>query len=212
MKYSILLSTLGNRETLETCLNNFLHFVSTRNDTELVIGTSDPNLTPPKAKVLWYPQSESLRFYWKVAAEAATGEWVIIVADDTLLSKNFLERCDQLSGDNLVFQPSLLDPQGYVVCGEYWRSYTIAAVRRKLVAEYNLGTRMWCDTEWLAKIFNFHKTEYYFDTESFCYHYGYNIEGGIPCLIRKWDARPWIMEQRKKFKNRQIDVSQMFIK
>jgi glycosyltransferase involved in cell wall biosynthesis len=229
MKYSILLSTIGERETLRKCLNNFQSFLS-RPDIELVVATTNSDFKleglgrviyverPKKVRkrfFIWRRAARSPYFMWRQAADASEGDWVVIVADDLLLSKNFFDRADHVTRkETKVFQPCLLDPQGYVVCGEYFRSYTCAAVRRELVYDFNLTSDPYGDTEWLHSI---HKScnlrnsyEYFFDSESFCWHLGYPIEGGTDSVTYRWNVNKWIKRQRLKFGNRRIDTKENF--
>jgi hypothetical protein len=155
-------------------------------------------------------------FMWRQAADVAKGDYAVFVSDDTLLSKNFFERADQrISRETRVFQPSLLDPQGYVVCGEYFRSYTVSAVQRRLVYDFNLTSDLHDLTIWLDSIRKAcdpnDSTEYIFDSESFCWHLGYPIEGGVPPIISQWDPTSWIMSQRLRFGNRKIDTKNNFV-
>jgi hypothetical protein len=227
MKYSILLSTIGKRETLQKCINNFQSFLN-RQDVEFVVATANSDFKleglgrvihvekPKKKHSVWRRPARNLYFMWRQAADASHGDWVVVVADDLLLSRNFFERADHvIRKETKVFQPTLLDPQGYVVCGEYFRTYTCAAVRRELVYDFNLTTDIWGDTKWLHAI---HKScdlhnpyEYFFDSESFCWHLGYHIEGGVPPVIAQWDATSWIMDQRRRFGNRRIDIKGNFV-
>jgi len=236
MKYSILLSTIGKRATLERCVSNFQSFLA-RKDIELVVATTDPNLAlkgPGRvihvqkpiisyliltlAKTGRFSLKETLGrmyFMWRQAADNADGDWMVFVSDDTMLSKNIFNRADKMMNKaTKVFQPSLLDPQGYVVCGEYFRSYTISVVRRKLVYEFNLTSDLHALTAWLDEIRNScnknNPDEYIFDTESFCLHLGYPIDGGVPPVIAQWDVGSWIAAQRIKFGNRRIDIDENF--
>jgi hypothetical protein len=238
MKYSILLSTIGKRGTLQKSVSNFQSFL-TRNDIEFIIATTNPDfkLKGPgkvirmkkpntayfmlraaknKRSILLKQATDRMFFMWRKAADTAKGEWMVFVADDTLLSKNFFDRADQMvRSETRVFQPSLLDPQGYIVCGEYFRSYTVSAVRRRLVYEFNLTPDLHGLTRWLDAIrqacdpSNPH--EYIFDSESFCWHLGYPIEGGVPPVIAQWDSTSWIASQRVRFGNRRIDLNENFV-
>ena len=237
MKYSILLSTIGKRETLQKCIVNFQSFL-TRKDIEFIVATTNPGfrlkgqgrviqIKKPNLAYFLLKAAKNRRFIlnhvvgrmffmWRQAADTAKGDWLVFVADDTLLSRNFFDRADQMiSRETRVFQPSLLDPQGYVVCGEYFRSYSVSAVQRKLVYEFNLTSDLHGLTTWLDDI---RKTcdpsnpnEYIFDSESFCWHLGYPIEGGIPPVISQWDTTDWILSQRSRFGNRRIDVKNNFV-
>ena len=236
MKYSILLSTLGKRDTLQKSISNFQSFL-TRNDIEFVVTTTNPkfNLEGPgqvlyleKPKITYFilraaktrhamlKQITSRMFFmWRQAADIARGEWAVFVSDDTLLSKNFFDRVDRLAKkETRVFQPSLLDPEGYVVCGEYFRSYSISAVQRKLVYDFNLTSDLHGLTIWLDNIHNAcnpnNPNEYIFDSESFCWHLGYPIAGGVPPIISQWDTTTWLTNQRTRFGNRIVDTKQSF--
>jgi hypothetical protein len=215
ISYSIVLSTLGNRSTLPNCLTNFNSFIESRNDIELIVATSNPDFNPTvkRGKVIHVNWNKpEMYFMWRHGADNSTGDWVVMMGDDSLLSRNFFDRCDRLSKpDTLIFQPTLLDPQGYVVCGEYFRSYDMAAVRRSAVSEYNLGTEPDCLTKFVDSIWHARPERFIFDTGSFLYHYGYEIEGGIPPVIAKWDAATWIKQQREKFNYRRINVKDTFI-
>jgi len=238
MKYSILLSTIGERETLQKSISNFQSFL-TRNDIELIVATTNPefrlegqgkviHLKKPntvyfmlravknKRSILLRQATDRMFFMWRKAADTAKGEWMVFVADDTLLSKNFFDRADQMvRSETRVFQPSLLDPQGYIVCGEYFRSYTISAVRRRLVYEFNLTPDLHGLTLWLDAVRKAcdpgNPNEYIFDSESFCWHLGYPIEGGVPPVIAQWDSTSWIASQRLRFGNRRIDINENFV-
>ena len=237
MKYSILLSTIGKRETLQKSINNFQSFL-TRKDIEFIIATTNPNfkleglgrvIHVKKPNIAYFllraaktkrpvrkEVTDRMFFMWRQAADIAKGEWMIFVSDDTLLSKNFFDRADQMvRNETRVFQPSLLDPQGYVVCGEYFRSYTISAARRNLVYEFNLTSDLHSLTAWLHNIRKAcdprNPNEYIFDSKSFCWHLGYPIEGGVPPVIAQWDAARWIANQRLRFGNRRIDLKENFV-
>jgi len=236
MKYSILLSTLGKRETLQKSINNFQSFL-TREDIEFIIATTNhdfkleglgrvihvrrPNIVSfllRAARTRRFIQNQHtgrMFFMWRQAADTAKGEWMVLVADDTLLSKNFFDRADEMiTKETRVFQPSLLDPQGYVVCGEYFRSYTVAAVKRSLVYEFNLTSDLHGLTAWLDQIRKgcdpSNPNEYIFDSKSFCWHLGYPIEGGVAPVISQWDVTEWIASQRLRFGNRRIDLEENF--
>jgi len=236
MKYSILLSTIGQRDTLQKCIRNFQSFL-TRADIEFIVITTNPQfrLTGPgqviyvkKPRIAYFilraartrhamlKQITSRMFFmWRQAADIARGEWAVFVSDDTLLSKNFFDRVDRLAKkETRVFQPSLLDPEGYVVCGEYFRSYSISAVQRKLVYDFNLTSDLHGLTIWLDNIHNAcnpnNPNEYIFDSESFCWHLGYPIAGGVPPIISQWDTTTWLTNQRTRFGNRIVDTKQSF--
>jgi len=237
MKYSILLSTIGKRETLHRSINNFQSFLK-RKDIEFIVATTDPEfklegpgqvihirkpnmvhflLRAAKNKRSMLEEvTDKMYFMWRQAADTANGEWAVFVADDTLLSRNFFYRADQMiRSDTKVFQSSLLDPQGYIVCGEYFRSFTVSAVRRRLVYEYNLTSDLHSLTRWLDEIRKAcdpsNPNEYIFDSESFCLHLGYPIEGGVSPVISQWDSASWISSQRLKFGNRKINIKDNFV-
>jgi hypothetical protein len=212
---------------MQASLNNFQNFLS-RKDIELVVATTNPDFKleglgrviyvekPEIGHSVWRRADRNRYFMWRQAADSSKGDWVVIAADDLLLSRNFFERADYVTRrETKVFQPTLLDPQGYIVCGEYFRTYTCAAVRRELVYDFNLASDLWCDTKWLHAVRKScdlrNAYEYFFDSESFCWHLGYPIEGGIDPVIAQWNASKWIKKQRRKFGNRRIDTKENFL-
>ncbi len=161
---------VDNRSTpnVDAALSNFQGFLG-RDDIELIVATTNSEfrlegpgrtiyLEKPVTKDsiwdrVWNRAGRNMYFMWRPAAEVARGEWIVIVADDMLLSNNLFDRANQnVQGETKVFQPTLLDPQGYVVCGEYFRTYTCAIVRRKLVFDFDLTSELWCDAKWLHRI------------------------------------------------------------
>lgn len=217
LKYSLILSTVGVRETMDECLSNFNWFVQKRRDTELVIGTTRPDFTTDMGRVYYFKQPIWLRkfFMYRQAAELASGEIVIFVADDLKLSKNFLDRCDGFFAhpETMMVQPALVDAEGFVILSEYIRSYTVGAVRRRLVKELNLGTHMSDDTEFVEKV----RREYQviFDNDSYALHYGYPVKGGVDAMIRPYNRNrarfdDWIHNQRLLNNHRMINLKETF--
>jgi len=228
MKYSFILSTLGKRETIDECLNNFNSFIQNRRDTELVIATTNPDFSSDIGRVYYFKRPENARryFLWRQAADLANGEIVVKVDDDVKLSRNFLDRCDEFFArqETVIVQPTLVDADGYVILSKYVRSYTIFAVRRRLVRKFNLGTHMWCDTEFVEAIrrhYRFRRHRVIFDNESYALHYGYPGKSGIDIRADnrkrdsslKWGGRfdEWISKQKSMNNYRTINLKEIFV-
>lgn len=220
IKYSFILSTVGKRETLHECLNNFNWFVESRHDTELVIATTRPDLTTDIGRLYYFklPKKNEQYFLWRQAAEKATGEIVIKVDDDVKLSKNFLDRCDKFFAqqETMMVQPALVDAEGYVILSEYIRTYAIAALRRRLVGKFNLGSRRWSDIEFIETIRKRYPNNVIFDNESYALHYGYPVKGGIDALIAPYNQNrgrfdSWIIKQRAANNHKSILLDEFFI-
>ena len=227
MKYSFILSTLGRREVIDECLGNFNSFIQNRRDTELVIATTNPNFSSDIGRVYYFKRPENVEkyFLWRQAADLANGEIVVKVDDDVKLSRNFLDRCDKFFDreETVMVQPVLVDADGYVILSKYIRSYTIASLRRRLIGKFNLGTHMWCDTEFVEAIrrhYRFRRGRVIFDNESYALHYGYPGISGIDTTADnrkrnsslKWGGRfdEWVSKQKSMNNYRAINLKEIF--
>ena len=220
IKYSFILSTVGKRETLQECLNNFNWFVENRHDTELVIATTSPDFTTNIGRVYHFkqPKANEMYFLWRQAAENANGEIVIKVDDDVKLSKNFLDRCDEFfaNQETMMVQPALVDAEGYIILNEHIRTYTISALRRRLVRKFNLGYQRRSDIEFIETVMKHYPNQVIFDNESFALHYGYLVKGGIDSLIAQYNRNrghfdAWIIKQRAANNHKSILLNEFFV-
>lgn len=227
IRYSFILSTLGKRPAIYDCLSNFNSFIQNRHDTELVIATTNPKFSSHVGKVYYFTKPENVDkyFLWRQASDLATGEIAVKVDDDVKLSRNFLDRCDDFFArqETVMVQPALVDADGYLILSKYVRSYAIFAVRRSLVQEFNLGTHLWCDTEFVEAIrrrYRFSRRRIIFDNESYALHYGYPGKSRIDTTADnrkresslKWGGRfdEWISKQKSINNYRTINLKEIF--
>jgi hypothetical protein len=157
-------------------------------------------------------------FLWRQAAENANGEIVIKVDDDVKLSKNFLDRCDEFfaNQETMMVQPALVDAEGYIILNEHIRTYTISALRRRLVRKFNLGYQRRSDIEFIETVMKHYPNQVIFDNESFALHYGYLVKGGIDSLIAQYNRNrghfdAWIIKQRAANNHKSILLNEFFV-
>ena len=229
LKYSFILSTLGKRDCIGECLSNFNSFVQKRRDTELVIATTNSDFSSDVGRVHYFERPDKGKdyFLWRQAADLAIGEIVIKVDDDVKFSKNFLDRCDEFFArqETVMVQPAVVDADGYVILTKYIKTYTIGALRRRLIREFDLGTYFAADVEFIEAIrrrYRFRRYRVIFDNDSYILHYGYpgtqsrvdvEADNRKLDLSLKWEGRfdQWISKQKSKNNYRTIDLRANFI-
>lgn len=185
-----------------------------------MIATTSPDFTTDVGIVYHFnrPSNTEKYFMWRQAADRANGEIVIIVSDDVKLSKNFLNRCDTFFAhqETAMVQPTLVDAEGYIILNEYIRSYTVAAVGRRLIGKFNLGRHMWSDTELVETIRKHYPDRVIFDDKSYALHYGYPVKGGIDAVIKPYNQNrasfdDWVSKQRSMNNYTSIPLKGFFV-